>query len=111
LRSKGVPIKIVCDVVRKGKGLMVGSTGRSFADLRGKELATCAARQPDIWVRQKLIDEGLNPDRDVNLVNLDYLSDGHGGVCAGPRSGDASGLPCPSSPHSRRKEVRRVLAP
>jgi len=73
LRSKGVPIKIVCDVVRKGKGLMVGSTVRSFADLRGKDIGNVRGSTTDIWVRQKLIDEGLNPDRDVNLVNMDYL--------------------------------------
>lgn len=73
LRSKGVPIKIVCDVVRKGKGLMVGSTVRSFADLRGKDIGTVRGATTDIWLRQKLIEEGIDPDRDVNLVNMDYL--------------------------------------
>jgi NitT/TauT family transport system substrate-binding protein len=73
LRSKGVPIKIVCDVVRKGKGLMVGSAVRTFNDLRGKDIATVRGATTDIWLRQKLADEGLNPDRDVNLVNMDYL--------------------------------------
>lgn len=73
LRSKGVPIKIVCDVVRKGKGLMVASNVRTFDDLRGKDIGTVRGATTDIWLRQKLIDVGLNPDRDVNLVNMDYL--------------------------------------
>jgi len=73
LRSKGVPIKIVCDIAHKGKGLMVGSAVRTFADLRGKDIATVRGATTDIWLRQKLMDEGLDPDRDVNLVNLDYL--------------------------------------
>lgn len=73
LRSKGVPIKIVSDVVRKGKGLMVGAAIRNFEDLRGKDIGTVRGATSDIWLRQKLIDEGLNPDRDVNLVNMDYL--------------------------------------
>jgi NitT/TauT family transport system substrate-binding protein len=73
LRSKGVPIRIVADVVRKGKGLMVGSGIRDFNDLRGKDIGTVRGATTDIWLRQKLIDEGLNPDRDVNLVNMDYL--------------------------------------
>jgi NitT/TauT family transport system substrate-binding protein len=73
LRSKGVPIKIVCDVVRKGKGLMVASSIRSFNDLRGKDIATVRGATTDIWLRQKLAEERINPDRDVNLVNMDYL--------------------------------------
>jgi NitT/TauT family transport system substrate-binding protein len=73
LRSKGVPIKIVADVVRKGKGLMVATGIQSFNDLRGKDIGTVRGATTDIWLRQKLHDEGLNPDRDVNLVNMDYL--------------------------------------
>jgi NitT/TauT family transport system substrate-binding protein len=73
LRSKGVPIRIVADVVRKGKGLMVGSNIQTFNDLRGKDIGTVRGSTTDIWLRQKLIDEGLSPDRDVNLVNMDYL--------------------------------------
>jgi NitT/TauT family transport system substrate-binding protein len=76
LRSKGVPIKIVCDVAHKGKGVMVGGAVRTFADLRGKDIATVRGATTDIWLRQKLIDEGLDPDRDVNLVNMDYLQMG-----------------------------------
>lgn len=73
LRSKGVPIKIVCNVAGKGKGLMVANAVRTFADLRGKDIATVRGATTDIWMRQKLLDEGLNPDHDVNLVNMDYL--------------------------------------
>lgn len=73
LRSKGVPIKIVCDVCRKGKGLMVARSVRTFADLRGKDIGNVRGATTDIWVRQKLLDEGLDPDRDVNLVHMDYL--------------------------------------
>lgn len=73
LRSKGVPIKITSDVCRKGKGLMVAKDITNFADLRGKDIGTVRGATTDIWLRQKLSDEGLNPDRDVNLVNMDYL--------------------------------------
>ena len=73
LRSKGVPIKIVCDLSRKGKGLIVGNAIHNFADLRGKDIASVPGSGPDIFLRQKLIDEGLAPDKDVNLVNLDFL--------------------------------------
>jgi NitT/TauT family transport system substrate-binding protein len=73
LRSKGVPIKIVADICRKGKGLMVAKGINGFADLRGKDIGTVRGATTDIWLRQKLSDEGLSPDRDVNLVNMDYL--------------------------------------
>lgn len=73
LRSKGVPIKITADVCRKGKGLMVAKDVKTFADLRGKDIGTVRGATTDIWLRQKLSDEGLDPDRDVNLVNMDYL--------------------------------------
>lgn len=73
LRAKGVPVKIVCDVVRKGKGLMVGDQIQNFADLKGKDIGTVRGSTSDIWLRQKLIDEKLDPDSDVNLVNMDYL--------------------------------------
>jgi NitT/TauT family transport system substrate-binding protein len=73
LRSKGVPLKIVSDLSRKGKGLMVGSGIQQFGDLRGKDIGSVPGSGPDIFLRQKLSDEGLNPDRDVNLVNIDFL--------------------------------------
>ncbi len=73
LRSKGVPIKVVADVCRKGKGVMVASGITKFGDLRGKDIGTVRGATTDIWLRQKLTDEGLDPDRDVNLVNMDYL--------------------------------------
>lgn len=72
LRSKGVPIKIVCDLSRKGKGLIVGSGIQKFADLRGKDIGSVPGSGPDIFLRQKLADEGLKPG-DVNLVNIDFL--------------------------------------
>lgn len=73
LRSKGVPIKIVSDLSRKGKGLIVGSAIQKFADLRGKDIGSVPGSGPDIFLRQKLTEEGFNPDRDVNLVNIDFL--------------------------------------
>lgn len=73
LRSKGVPIRIVCDVVHKGKGLMVSSNIKSFTDLRGKDIGNVRGATTDIWLRQKLTEEGLDPDKDVNLVNMGYL--------------------------------------
>jgi len=73
LRSKGVPLKIVSDLSRKGKGLIVGSAIQKFGDLRGKDIGSVPGSGPDIFLRQKLTDEGLNPERDVNLVNIDFL--------------------------------------
>lgn len=73
LRSKGVPIRIVCDLSRKGKGLIVANAVSSFSDLRGKDIGSVPGSGPDIFLRQKLVDEGLNPDKDVNLVNIDFL--------------------------------------
>ena len=73
LRSKGVPIRIVCDLSRKGKGLMVGTGITTFNDLRGKDIGSVPGSGPDIFLRQKLSDEGLNPEHDVNLVNIDFL--------------------------------------
>ena len=73
LRSKGVPLRIVSDLSRKGKGLIIGSGIQKFADLRGKDIGSVPGSGPDIFLRQKLSDEGLNPERDVNLVNIDFL--------------------------------------
>ena len=73
LRSKGVPIRIVCDVVHKGKGLMVAKGIQKFADLKGKDIGNVRGSTTDIWLRQKLAEEGLDPDKDVNLVNMGYL--------------------------------------
>jgi NitT/TauT family transport system substrate-binding protein len=73
LRSKGVPIKVACGLSRKGKGLMAGSGINTVNDLRGKDIGTVPGSGPDIFLRQKLIEEGLNPDSDVKLVNMDFL--------------------------------------
>lgn len=73
LRSKGVPIKIVADTSRKGKGIMAGKTINSFKDLRSKDIGSVPGSGPDIFLRQKLLDEGINPGQDVNLVNVDWL--------------------------------------
>lgn len=73
LRSKGVPIKIVADLSRKGKGLMVGNDIKTFNDLRGKDIGSVPGSGPDIFLRQKLKDEGLTPQKDVNLVNIGFL--------------------------------------
>src|SRR5579883_886087 len=73
LRSKGVPIKIVTDLSRKGKGLMVAEGIKSFQDLRGKDIGSVPGSGPDVFLRQKLADGGLVPDKDVNLVNIGFL--------------------------------------
>lgn len=73
LRSKGVPIKIVCDLSRKGKGLIVGEGINSFSDLKGKDIGSVPGSGPDIFLRQKLADERIDPNRDVNLINVDFL--------------------------------------
>ena len=73
LRSKGVPIKIVTDLSRKGKGLIVTDEIETFDDLRGKDIGTVPGSGPDIFLRQKLTDEGLDPDKDVNLVHVGWL--------------------------------------
>jgi NitT/TauT family transport system substrate-binding protein len=73
LRSKGVPIKIVCDLSRKGKGLIVGDGIKSFSDLKGKDIGSVPGSGPDIFLRQKLRDEKIDPSQDVNLINIDFL--------------------------------------
>jgi ABC-type nitrate/sulfonate/bicarbonate transport system substrate-binding protein len=52
---------------------MVSEEIKSFNDLKGKDIGTVRGATSDIWLRQKLIDEKLDPERDVNLVNMDYL--------------------------------------
>jgi NitT/TauT family transport system substrate-binding protein len=68
-----VPIKIVSDLSRRGKGLIVQNDIEKFSDLRGKDIGSVPGSGPDIFLRQKLAEQGLEAGRDVNLVNVDFL--------------------------------------
>jgi NitT/TauT family transport system substrate-binding protein len=73
LVTQGAPVKIVADTSRLGKGLMVGEGINSFEDLLGQDIGSVGGSGPDIFLRKKLTEEGIDPDADVTLVNVPYL--------------------------------------
>lgn len=71
--TRGVPAKMYVGGHRRGMGLVVpaGSKIQSVKDLRGKNISTLGRGSlPDMQLRVTARENGLDPDRDFNLIPL-----------------------------------------
>lgn len=71
--SRGVPARIYVGGHRRGMGLVVpgNSPIKTIKDLRGKNVATLGRGSlPDVQLRVTAKEQGLDPDRDFNLITL-----------------------------------------
>lgn len=95
--SKGEPVKVVASMVEKCSALVVRSDSNigSVSDLKGKKIAYVPGTMHHILLLETLSKAGLNPDKDVTLVNIDFFDMGQ---ALASKSIDAflSGEPFPS---------------
>ena len=95
--SKGEPIVVVaslCDkcsalVVRKGAGIS------KPADLRGKKIGYVPSTMHDVLLRETLTRAGLNPQKDVTLIRIDFFDMGQA-LAGGNIDAFLSGEPYPT---------------
>jgi NitT/TauT family transport system substrate-binding protein len=75
--DQGAQLRIIAMTGRGSDGLLVRQDSgiRTWADLRGKQIATIKTSILDILLRQALEENGLDPDRDVTLVYFQKLGD------------------------------------
>jgi NitT/TauT family transport system substrate-binding protein len=75
--AQGSPLHIVAMTGRGGDGLLVRRADgfASLADLRGQKVATIRGSILEVLLRHTLEQQGLDPDRDVELVYLSQLGD------------------------------------
>lgn len=95
--SKGEPVKVVASMVEKCSALVVrpDSGIESVADLKGKKIAYVPGTMHHILLLETLSKAGLDPAKDVTLVNIDFFDMGQ---ALASKSIDAflSGEPFPS---------------
>ena len=75
--AAGVELKIVAMTGRAGDGLLVRDDSgiATLSDLRGKRVATIRGSILDVPLRVALLDAGLDPERDVELIYFSKLGD------------------------------------
>lgn len=96
-KSKGEPVKIVASMTEKCSALVVGADSgiESTADLKGKTLAYVPGTMHHILLLEVLDKAGLDPNKDVTLVNIDFFDMGQA-LASGRIDGFLSGEPYPS---------------
>lgn len=71
--SRGVPVKMYVGGHKRGMGLVARADSgiKSMSDLKGKNIATLGRGSlPDMQLRITAKEQGLDPDRDFNLLTL-----------------------------------------
>lgn len=84
-RSEGVPLKIVASICRESlKGfrtpflVMADSGIQRVSDLRGKTIGIVDFKSAtELWAREALRKEGIDPDRDAKLVVVAFPAQGN----------------------------------
>ncbi|MDE3100695.1 MAG: ABC transporter substrate-binding protein [Chloroflexota bacterium] len=51
-----------------------GLSVKSITDLKGKKIASVFGTTPEIWIRTRLKDSGLDPSKDVKLINVAFAN-------------------------------------
>ena len=76
--SRGEPVRLVAALGNKCSALVVAKDGpiKSAADLRGKRIAYVPGTMHEILLREVLHREGINPDKDVTLMRIDFFDMG-----------------------------------
>ncbi len=76
--SRGEPVRLVAALVNKCSALVVRKDGPilSSADLKGKRIAYVPGTMHEILLREVLHREGIDADRDVSLMRIDFFDMG-----------------------------------
>jgi len=72
--AQGDPQLIIGDAARKGAAIVVKKTSsiKTVADLRGKKIANFPGALQDVLLRATLQKAGLDPNRDVELIKVNW---------------------------------------
>ena len=76
--SRGEPVWLVAALGNKCSALVVAKDGpiKNTADLRGKRIAYVPGTMHEILLREVLHREGINPDKDVTLMRINFFDMG-----------------------------------
>lgn len=76
--SRGEPVRLVAALGNKCSALVVAKDGpvRSLAQLKGRRIAYVPGTMHEILLRETLQRQGLDPDRDVTLMRIDFFDMG-----------------------------------
>jgi NitT/TauT family transport system substrate-binding protein len=76
--SRGQPVVLVASLCNKCSALVVKNGGaiQRIADLKAKKIGYVPGTMHEILLREALVRYGLNPDRDVVLVRIDFFDMG-----------------------------------
>ena len=71
--AMGQPVVVVAALCNRCSALVVAKNGpiRSVAELKGRKIGYVPGTMHEILLREALLREGLQPDRDVRLVRID----------------------------------------
>jgi len=95
--SVGQPVVIVAALCNKCSALAVKTDGpvASEADLAGKTIGYVPGTMHEILLRETLVRNGIRPDRDVNLIRVDFFDMGTA-LAGGSIDAFLSGEPFPT---------------
>lgn len=95
--SKGEPVKVVVSLCNKCSALVVGADSdiQTEADLKGKTIAYVPGTMHHVLLLDVLKRAGLDPDKDVTLVRIDFFDMGQA-LSDGTIDAFLSGEPYPS---------------
>ena len=93
----GQPVVLVAALCHKCSALVVGRDGpiRAIADLRGRRVGYAPGTMHEILLRETLLRAGLDAERDLTLVRVDFFDMGTA-LARGSIDGFLSGEPLPS---------------
>ncbi|MFH1057744.1 MAG: NrtA/SsuA/CpmA family ABC transporter substrate-binding protein [Pseudomonadota bacterium] len=95
--SRGEPVVVVAALCNKCSALVVRADGpiRAVADLAGGKIGYVPGTMHEILLRETLTQHGLNPNKDVSLVRVDFFDMGQA-LAGGAIDAFLSGEPFPT---------------
>jgi NitT/TauT family transport system substrate-binding protein len=107
--SRGEPVVVVAAIANKCSALVVKADGpiKSIKDLAGKKIGYVPGTMHEILLREALGKNGINPNKDVKLLRVDFFDMGQA-LAKGSIDAFLSGEPFPSL--AVEKGYGRILA-
>lgn len=95
--AMGQPVVVVAALCNRCSALVVAKDGpiQTVADLKGRKIGYVPGTMHEILLREALLRAGLQPDRDVRLVRIDFFDMGTA-LAQGSIDAFLSGEPMPS---------------
>ncbi len=107
--SRGEPVVLVASLGNKCSALVVRKDGgiRTVAELKGKKIGYVPGTMHEVLLRETLLRAGLDPDRDTQLVRIDFFDMGTA-LSRGDIDAYLSGEPLPTL--AKRQGYGEILA-